>query len=331
MNKTNRRSNQCLSFTSIVLVFASAFAGGCNVDEKVLSADPPKGGGGGPIEMAASTASEFASSYCEVLKPCCALGGFAVDGKQCRTVFGAIGSKYRADLGKACLDAARAKSSANDFCALTWEDETESCNELFNSPRGNKMPGENCDADNDCATSSKGTVVCQASWSGDFKGPEVRKCQVQIRGKEGDKPCAGTVSKQFFHSSKSADVPEVGYVCHVSDELACSSASQSCTKIPSVGEACRTDQFSCVDGAYCDGKSLKCVLKQPVGSPCSSAISCVDAAYCNTSAKTCAARGAKDAVCETDEQCLSKGCVNAKCDKSFEGLAGLYLAVACGQ
>lgn len=277
----------------------------------------------------ASTASEFATSYCDLMKPCCAMAGLPSNGQQCQAFFGFFGSGYNADKGKACLEEMRAASQKSDFCEFAGGDDSVTCDSVFTSSSGKTQPGQACEDDSDCAPSKEGEVECATVF---VNNAQVRKCQVQIRGTEGDAPCTGTKEKNFTlgGGASTTDVPPKGYICHVADGLSCSSKTGKCTKIQPVGGACEStfSSYACVDAAFCDSSKMMCVAKQAVGATCSLNGNCVDTAYCEDSSDTCVAKRADGAACSEDEQCLSDDCVNSKCEKDTNSNFGL--AFICG-
>lgn len=277
----------------------------------------------------ASTASEFAASYCGLLKPCCAMAGLPTDGQQCQALIGFFGAGYQADKGKACLDEMRAASQRSDFCESA-NTNSATCDAVFVTATGKKKPGEACEDDDECAPSGEGDVECATEFVGNA---QIRKCQVQVRGKEGDGPCSATVDGNitFGGGGSANDVPAKTFTCHVADGLSCSSQTGKCTKIAPVGGACTSSfqSYACVDAAFCDSTKMMCVAKLAVGSPCSLGSTCVDAAYCDDSNDTCVARRADAATCDDDEQCQSDNCVNGKCAKDSSA-SDFGLAFICG-
>ncbi|MDX2020971.1 MAG: hypothetical protein SF187_12090 [Deltaproteobacteria bacterium] len=278
----------------------------------------------------ASTASEFASSYCGLLKPCCAMAGLATDGKQCEAFIGFFSTGYNADKGRACLDELRANSQKSDFCDLN-PTSSATCDGVFTSASGKKKPGETCEDDDECAASAEGEVDCATEF---VNNARIQKCQVQVRGKEGDGPCTGTVdgSLTSFGGAESTDVPAKAFLCYVADGLSCSSKTGVCTKIQPIGGACQSSfqSYQCVDEAYCDTTKMMCVAKLAVGAPCSFVSTCVDAAYCDEATDVCVARRANAAACDNDDQCLSDNCVNGKC-ATDTSVSDFGLSFVCGE
>jgi hypothetical protein len=281
------------------------------------------GGGGG------GTASEFIASYCDFLAPCCGMAGLKSDGKQCRALLGALApAMYNPAAGEACLAELRGASGKADFCSSGVD--SASCDGAFpQSSSGTKKPGETCTQDDECAPSTEGKVECQTLFS---SGAEIRKCQLQVIGKEGDQPCVGTVegngTSYVFGSGN--DIPARGYLCRVADGLHCDRTTQACTKFKAVGADCSGGD-ECGSSAFC-GSDRKCTARKNVGEACSGGFGsreeCVAAAFCQDSSMTCAAKLGSGAACTDSDECKSSSCVNGKCEGDVPVNFGL--ALLCG-
>jgi hypothetical protein len=282
------------------------------------------GDGGG------ATSSEFVSSYCDLLQPCCAMAKLSTDGKQCKALLGAFApTNYNATAGEACLAELRAASGKPDFCSDGLDGTTGSCDKAFpDQSSGSKKPGETCDMDDECAPSAEGDVRCQrASVVG---GTVVRKCQVHVIGKEGDQPCVGTVDGSVTsYSSSGDDVPPKGYLCRVADGLYCDWTSHACVKFKAIGESC-SGSSDCGRGGSCDGG--KCVARKELGAACTGGFAsqgeCVEGAYCSATSMTCAAQLGDGMACTDQEACKSQDCVNGKCKGDVP--ANFALGLLCG-
>ena len=182
----------------------SALFVGLGVSWTILACSGGSDSGGGGT---AADSSSFVSQYCELLAPCCAKVNRPTDGAQCRAFLGAFSGTYQYDAakGSACLSEVRARQSAPTFCDDP-DDRAESCNAVFKeNGTGTKQPGEPCSNDGDCASSPEGDVDCASSYSGDAV---TKVCQLQLRGKEGDTPCAGTRDgSTTSYSSSGGDGP----------------------------------------------------------------------------------------------------------------------------
>jgi hypothetical protein len=295
------------------------------IDRLVLSTlllSPACGGGD------AATAEGFVGAYCDLLAPCCAMANLPSDGAQCRAFAGAFAASasYDRASGEACLGEMRAASAKANFCSEGLATGSDACDRVFGESGGTRQPGESCSDDSDCASSPEGKVDCRSSF---VMGTEVRKCQIQLRGKEGDSPCAGTVEGNItsYQGSSSADIPPRAYLCHVADGLRCDGATRACTRFKAVGEACTGGSTDCVSSAYCDVAQRLCVERKPLASACTSSQQCVQGSTCG-STRTCVAQLADGASCTLSSQCRSGRCVNAACAPAGSGDLGLVLI--CG-
>jgi hypothetical protein len=286
------------------------------------------GGDGG-----AGSTEAFVASYCDLFTPCCAKANLRSDGQTCKLFLGAFApaSRYDKQKGEACLAEMKVAASKADFCQQSDAATPKVCDEVFGPPQGTKAPGETCDADDDCAPSSEGKVDCASTFAGTA---QVRKCQVQVRGKAGDKPCIGSVEGGSTFLSSNDDLPAKGFLCYAEDGLHCDSTSNACIAYKAVGEACTGSGFDrdCVASAYCDFAQKKCVARKPVGAACSdgaafSQVECAAGNYC-LAAGTCAVQASEGAACTTDNQCLTDSCVNSVCRPS--ATADFGLALICG-
>ena len=288
------------------------------------------GDGGG-----AASKDAFVASYCDLFQPCCKQANLRSDGQQCRLLFGALApaGSYDKAQGESCLAEVRAAATKPDFCTQMASNEPVSCNQVFGSESGGSaQPGQTCSTDADCARPGEGKAECVSSSGGTA---QVRKCQVQLRGQAGDKPCAGTVEGNVtVYNSGGSDVPATAYLCHAADGVRCDAASMSCVAHKAVGEACTGSFFSgvCVKNAYCDSAQKKCLERKAVGATCantgtSAQPECVEGSYCG-SGNRCTAQLAQGTACSEDQQCASDACVNGKCEPSAGG--DFALTLICG-
>ena len=287
----------------------------------------------------ASSSQAFIDELCSITGPCCARVSRPTDGASCRALYGALltTQTYDATKGNACLSEMRARTSSSEFC----DDPTggsASCSGVFKSGgTGAAQPGEICDKDSDCASSSEGDVNCASSYNG---SATTKSCQIEVDGKEGDTPCVktrdGNTTSTSFSSSSSGDggptrPPTRGYVCDVAKGVYCSSKTSACAKIQDVGGACEStfDEYACVKTAYCDPQQRTCAPRKAVGDDCStSSQSCVAKATCDSATRKCIAGLATGAACTTSTQCESHSCTNGKCAAS--GGSDLGLQFLCG-
>jgi len=276
------------------------------------------------------SAGGFAAAYCDLLKPCCAMANLRTDGKQCQLFFGAFvgGAKFNTEAGDACLAATRALSSRPDFCKNLDAPETAACEKVFEQPGGSKQPGETCTDAFECAKSTEGEVDCETEFGPG--GAQVRKCQLAIRGKEGDKPCVGTKEEDFTSRNLSLDdVPARGYLCDTADGLRCDTTNHTCVKLKPAGEPCTSSSTECVRTAYCDTAADRCTDRKSPGAACTSASfsneECAAGNWCGP-ARICAAQVANGAACTAMQECQSENCLNMKCEPNSD----LGLAFVCG-
>jgi len=277
--------------------------------------------GGAPANnnpsVSAPTAQSFISSFCNYLKPCCQKAGLRTDGTQCGALLGAfVGpSNYDAKAGGMCLGDIKAAAGKPEFCADAFA-ALDTCESVATRAGGTKKPGETCTDDEDCAPSSEGDVECANEF---VDNKTVEKCQIQLRGKEGDMVCVGTRdgSTTYGSFSDAQDVAPRAYICHVSDGLFCNAKTESCSKIQPVGGPCGANgfgNFECVATAYCDNLTDKCVARKAAGADCSSfGTECSAGHYCNEDTEKCTVQTKDGAACTTDEECTSDNCVNDKC------------------
>lgn len=290
----------------------------------LLAALLPLSCGGGD----AATAGGFVSAYCDLLAPCCAMAKLPSDGAQCRAFAGAFAAAatYDRASGEACLAEMRAAAGKPNFCSEGLQTSSDACDRVFGGSGGTAKPGESCSDDDDCAPSTEGKVDCRSSF---VMGTEVRKCQIQLRGKDGDTPCVGTVegSVTTYPGSANADIPVRGYLCHVSDGLRCDGTTRTCARFKAIGEACTGSSTECVSNAYCDVAQRMCADRKAVGSMCTGQ-QCALGSTCDSTTRTCVAQLADGAPCTQSAQCRSARCVNAACAPAGSGDLGLVLL--CG-
>jgi hypothetical protein len=254
---------------------------------------------------------KFAAAYCPEVAKCCSKLGFqGGDGQMCRFVLSAAPSNASTD---ACLAEMRAQVAAGTFCAA--DGPSPACNAAFSSSStGNKKPGEDCDVDSDCASSSDGKVICQSLYLDSSNW--LHKCQVQIPGKVGD-ACIGTQEGDVFSSTSTTtrtDIPARGYVCNTADGIKC--WSDTCVALADVGAVCNYSS-DCVRTAYCDGKD-RCSPRVLAGGPCTGTVSTAECAvgyYCPAaSPRYCTAQLGTGASCSSPDMCKSGNCLEGKCN-----------------
>jgi hypothetical protein len=271
----------------------------------------------------------FAESYCDLLEPCCGMAGLSTSGQACRSLvsLGLSSSSFDKGAGDACLAELRAAAARADFCQTFGSQEPASCEKAFGTNNGTKKVGETCDFDDDCAPSSEGPTGCGHAFAG---GMSIDKCQLQLQGKAGDKPCAGTVEGAVTTGNVGAEVPERAFLCNTADGVRCDSATDACVALKMIGDACTGSSGECVSGAYCDGTQRKCLARKPAGGACKMDVfqsrECVEGHHCSA-AGACAAQAAIGAACTDSDECRSGNCDAGKCGLGFGDLG---LGLLCG-
>jgi hypothetical protein len=296
------------------LVVAAVLASACESGEGASSST------GGKIDSTA----EFVAKLCAEFTGCCKAAGLPSDGVSCRALYSSIVPKadYNANAAGACVAELHAAGDAK--CAGSLDALAPSCDLAFGNA-GTKKPGETCSEDDECAVSPMGKVECATRY---VDNSSISKCQVTVRGKEGNGPCVGTVDGIFTYGNSSQDdVPPLGYLCYVNDELTCSSSTDTCVAQRKIGESCSFAQNECVVHAYCNSVSKQCAAKGVTGAACKSDTECLDTHFCDSGDK-CGARLNTGAACTENSQCLSDSCTNKAC--KADGLDNFGLIFLCG-
>jgi hypothetical protein len=286
------------------------------------------GGSAGPGETPPpATASELIDALCTSTGPCCALARRDDGGERCRSGLQAqlAHGVFDPRAGAACLTALRA-STPEAICELVSAPGSP-CQMAIGPDRhpGTTPPGGDCRIATDCAAASDGEVVCRGGLPppgapGPPPGPPPGTianpwCEDQVRGKEGDGPCLGTVLDRGMVPNPEAPGvrPARAYLCYRQDNLQCdATAGSRCEKPRAPGDPCRTDA-ECGKDAYCRAIVFTCRVLIPVGSPCNSEVACVNQAYCPLDTRTCTAWLGAGAACTSDGQCRSKVCEGGRC------------------
>jgi hypothetical protein len=267
----------------------------------------------------------FIAAYCDIFQPCCAEAGLRADGQQCRFFLGALApGGYNAQAGEACLAEFRAAAMQPGFCQTSMSMESEACSMVFPST-GTKQPGATCEDTNECARSPEGEVSCESTF---VNGATIQKCQVQVRGQEGNTPCLGTVEGNFTsYALSTGDVLPRGYLCHVADGLYCQDGG-ACTRLKQVGEVCMGGFVSdCARTTYCDFSQRMCLARKVAGEACTGSDECEEGMFCPTNGRVCSAQSANGAACTESAQCVSQSCTNGTCQA---GLDDFGLILICG-
>jgi hypothetical protein len=286
-------------------------------------------GGANDGPRGSATKGAFIASYCDVFRPCCAAAALPADGVRCRALIDAVTpAGYDPAMGAACLAQLQAASRAPGFCDDIAGAQLDACQTVFSSSGGGgAQPGDACLQTPDCATPDKGTVSCASSYINDM---EVRRCQVQIHGAEGDGPCIATFDGGVQVSGIDASLHPTAFVCDRTDGLFCDFLAGTCTRTKPMGDNCLSD-WECAGSAYCNvmGSQLQCTPRMAVGMSCGGAagVRCVEGAYCDTSS-ICQSLLAVGASCLRSEQCLSDSCINGTCGSALGAV--VTLGFVCG-
>ncbi|HEY3451136.1 MAG TPA: hypothetical protein VGK67_32560 [Myxococcales bacterium] len=273
----------------------------------------------------ARTKDEFIDQYCAALMPCCSKAGLPADAKTCRLMlaFGASGSTttYSTANASTCLSQLGALQGDPSLC--TGGMNTFECSNAFPSTSATKAPGEACADSHECAPSREGDATC-------LRGT----CAVLIAGKAGDHPCVGT---QYANGGSSISwgasdgaAPAEGYLCDRTLGADCDAKTRTCIALADLGQPC-TLSYGCVDTAFCNGSSDRCVARAAVGADCPSGADeeCVATAECSNTGK-CTARpvdpGSLGTPCTGNAACDSNlACTDGTCQH------GVRLEPICGE
>jgi hypothetical protein len=272
-------------------------------------------------------ADELITALCDASTPCCALAGRSDGVQRCRSGLEAL-------LGRGVLD----PQAAGKCLAALRSGTPESSCELLSSPRsacqraitparspGNRQPGESCASYGDCAAAPGGEVVCRGGPPPPGAPPPPGMpppgmpppgqpwCELQVRGHEGDGPCAGTVlERSIIQNPERPGVrPAKAYLCYREDDLHCDAGARCVRALPA-GASCQSDA-ECGKSAYCRSIVFACRPFIAVGAPCNSEVACIDGAYCPLDTRTCTAWLPAGAPCSSDAQCRSRVCEDQRC------------------
>jgi hypothetical protein len=268
------------------------------------------GRGGGQGDPVAVTASDLIEGLCTMAEPCCGRAHRDDGGRQCRTGMESMlaAGAYDSHAGATCMAMLRASSPAA-VCEIVTASASP-CQTAIGPNRhpGSKRPGEACVTSADCAASADGEVECR-------QDPAGRWCELQLRGKEGDGPCIGTVlPREMVATPEPAGTrPARAFLCYHDDDLQCDQAAGSrCARPKPTGASCDSDA-ECGKDAYCRIYEFACRPLKPIGASCNPEVSCVEGAYCPLTTHICTAWLPAGAACSSDEQCHSHQCEHGSC------------------
>lgn len=281
-----------------VMVYTGLCAPGCGKSNAASIAD----------------AQEFVDAYCAEVVKCCNQHGLSTSGQSCKSLMSR--GTYNATAGKACLAEIDAQVASGTFCDGPGPayNPNSPCHLVTQGPRGNVPPGGCCNKDMDCAASAEGEVICAQTV---LNAVEVRKCQVQIAGKNGDTPCVGMRDRSGYVTPMGdlTELPARGYVCDTADGLQC--ANGACIALTPLGGTCRFAD-ECVPAAYCDYSQYRCAAQSALGATCPGMYDgeCVAGAYCDPTTNRCTPQLPIGSTCINDE-CLAGVCGNNICEPVF--------------
>jgi hypothetical protein len=283
---------------------------------------------------------EFLSTYCGLLSPCCARAHRpSLDGARCEAFLDAVTPRaaYDPHAGERCLAGVRAAAARSDYCQIPDPDDAPACQPLFarRLPAGAGAPGERCDSDDDCAPSDEGAVSCAQVFG---VAAVTRRCQLEIRGREGDGPCvtggdpvivfpyppsllAGSFASSVVQSFPRNTQPAArAYRCDRAQGLRCANDGSRCVRLADAGQSCDLPN-DCVPEATCPVAGGQCRPRVALGAPCDPAsvrvqFLCVQGAWCEPRGRTCQAQVPVGGPCQQDSQCQTGVCINGGCDVS---------------
>ena len=213
----------------------------------------------------ALAAADFAAAFCTLLAPCCP------DAPRCRASVAAQ-APYRAEMAEGCLAALRAAAGTPALCTAGFAASVQTCDRVFAPVIATRRLAEPCTTNGECQLSPQGPVRCAGEMG-------MARCQVLLRGKEGDAPCVATVGGPLtVPAGDSAGNGIKGYLCHAAD------------------------------GLWCDDTGNRCAKTRPAGAACTSFGECGAAQTCDDASGKCAPRRGEGATCDVDEQCPSTIC-----------------------
>ncbi len=269
------------------------------------------GSGGSGAAPATSDAERFLADYaaavCAMYEPCCEDEALGFSASGCRDWFARVTKVYFSgeflpEQGEQCLSAIEQAlgddpercRSIGSFDEATLRD---TCREAFGLPeRTGSELGGTCLLAADCASSEEGPVICSSG-----------HCLLQLRGAEGDGPCA-----------MPGDPPNVSVRCEAEDGLYCHRGDNVCRPTVGDGELCPY-AGACNDTAMCVGGTCR-RFPEP-GEPCLNGIPgaggfCAPRSVCDRVELTCRAGLENGAPCAQPDECASGICPDGRCEYS---------------
>lgn len=286
-------------------------------------ADPPAGttsadvddteGADAPVKIAPErvSAKSFFASYadtlCNNVEPCCTAASLSYDANACRA---AVAEKTK-DLTHPI------EKNAATACLAYLADAVKSCVALNNdnpctpvlTERGDKLPGEPCEAFAECRSSrADGYPFCAADGL----------CREYVRGAIGDLCVSQTATTLAICPAEAYCPPSAlgtsacslrlpvgakckGDECQENAYCPVNASAATCTARVSQGGDCSFDTYACAAGLYCDHAT--CVPIGAVGEPCNPAgspLQCAVGLYCDGTKKCRAPPLANASLCGVD-------------------------------
>ncbi|MCE7888525.1 MAG: hypothetical protein DYH12_02280 [Sorangiineae bacterium PRO1] len=211
----------------------------------------------------------YGEIYCSKVVSCCQAEGRAHDVGACEQATSVLGVLF----GKGEFSQARADLCLSELQA--WDcsegDGPDSCDRVF---QGKVGPGGACDTSMDCARPAEGGVTCYYTFAeGSENGAGV--CKTTPKPAAGQ-PCGSSYSTATEY-----------FTCEDDPSLYCDWQTEVCkTRLP-IGSPCELDE--CAVAATCsfdDAGGKSCVASTPIGGDCSN-VSCVEDAYCDQTSQKC--------------------------------------------
>jgi hypothetical protein len=239
---------------------------GCEAGMRRPDPGPPDGGGAPTPDAAVADTglapADYTDMYCALLAPCCAAAGRPDGAATCRaTLVPPSPPPYRPDMAASCLTLLRAAADTPTFCTAGVAAAAATCARVFSAVVASQRLGEPCPDTAHCLLSPQGPVTCAGPMG-------MGRCQVALRGREGDGPCVATVGGPLVvPGGDLVGTSAKGYQCHVTDGLYCDDATAACARSKPAGAAC-TSFGECGPTHYCEDGSGRCTPRKREGAPC---------------------------------------------------------------
>lgn len=288
------------------------------------------GGGGGdddsrPAPAPVTSATEFATRFCEALQPCCGMVGLSPGAETCRAQLTVVAARSDFDPGAAtrCLAAVSAEVArpGAPFCQSGESPVVEAaCESVYpTKPTGaGKQPGETCEEDGDCVRPVNGYAECAYEPSSSAQGPGGTVCVLRLRGTVGSAPCVATIDGSSAEAAAGAPKGTTTYTCDRADGVACDFWTNACTPLAGAGGPC-TSSKACVDGAFCDLATKACTPVGALGAPCTQPDACAAGNRCREG--VCSPLANEGDTCELASDCASGRCKSSHCGSAKDAIA----------